>query len=183
MMKYLKIDFDRCIYCGKPPEHWDHAFPFSESWRFEEGFVSWLVPSCAECNLLAGAKMCETFGEKARYIHEKLLNRYRSKEFCEHLESRLDWRLNELAGVRLVFRITEEKLIISNVYKRMRRRPLPKERIKKIKTCSWCGEKFDPLQKWRKLCSDSCTQEWESYWKEDSTKHELGWSIERLYLQ
>lgn len=182
-MEYLKIDFDCCIYCGEPPEHWDHAFPLSESWRFEKGFVSWLVPSCAECNFLARAEMCETFGDKTRHIHKKLLDKYNNKESPRRLESRLDWRLTELANVRLVFRITEEEFIISNVYKRRRRKPPPKEKIKKIKTCDWCGEEFKPLQKWRKLCSNSCTQEWESYWQEDSTKHELGWSLERLNMQ
>ncbi len=182
-MEYLRIDFDCCIYCGEPPEHWDHAFPISESWRFRSGFVSWLVPSCAECNLIAKAVMCKTFGEKTNYIHGKLQDKYRSDKYCERLDSRANWKLDELADMNLVFRVTDEKIVISNVYERMRRKAPPKGRMKRIKVCDWCGEEFDPIQKWRKFCSWHCTQKWESYWKEDSTKHELGWSIERLDMQ
>ena len=120
--------------------------------------------------------MCETFGEKTDYLHGKLRNKHNDEE----LDQRLDWKLNELADVRLVFRITEEEFILSDTYKRMRRKPPPKEKTKKVKVCDWCGEVFEPVQKWRKLCSPSCRAKWETYWNEDPVKHELGWGIERL---
>lgn len=60
-----------CAYCGMPATDKEHVVPKS----LQAG--SWLVPSCRECNLLAGSACFFTFAEKREYIRNRLSKRYR----------------------------------------------------------------------------------------------------------
>lgn len=70
-----------CVYCGVPSTTIDHFVPISvvamlaEVMDVVHGRV--LLPSCGECNLLAGANLFKTVAAKRRFIHKKLAKRYK----------------------------------------------------------------------------------------------------------
>lgn len=68
------IDYVRdkglCAYCGEYAEHIEHVVPRCLD------LPTYTVPSCAECNLLAGDTPVVTFAEKRRLIHDLLRERY-----------------------------------------------------------------------------------------------------------
>lgn len=68
-MEYKEFEFPCCVYCGDPSTQKEHVLPQSKIWMFQGDYVSWILPSCQECNYLAGAKMFKTFGNKTEYIH------------------------------------------------------------------------------------------------------------------
>jgi len=86
----LKCDYGKgfvttpCFYCGEPAASEDHVFPLvaldsllCEGSAPKGSDVLTIVPSCLECNSLAGDKVFNTREEKKRYIQRRLQNRYR----------------------------------------------------------------------------------------------------------
>ena len=75
-----------CTYCGLPADSVDHVIPLAlrdtlrevGGWRNKWGRISDTVPSCRECNSVAGAKVFDTIDEKRRYIHDRMRDRYAS---------------------------------------------------------------------------------------------------------
>ena len=112
MIKYLKVDFDCCVYCGEPWDHWDHVFPRSKAWKLPDCFTSWMMPSCSECNWVAGARIFRTFGDKTRFIQEKLKERYNNYLDDERIQKRVTWRLQSLEDEVIVTKIGDEILAV-----------------------------------------------------------------------
>ena len=72
-----------CIYCGARATTIDHFVPVSVvasvlslGWDINQG-SRYLVPSCGECNVLAGDNIFRSIGAKRRYIHTKIKHKYR----------------------------------------------------------------------------------------------------------
>lgn len=61
-----------CAYCGEGATDVEHVV------ARVHGEPTWTVPSCRECNGLAGAKLFYTFAEKRDYIHDRIRRKYRS---------------------------------------------------------------------------------------------------------
>lgn len=75
------VDPYECVYCGEPAEHIDHVLPVRYSnWRDgltpEERAQLVTVPSCAECNQLAGSRAFRSLIEKRDYIRDRIRRRY-----------------------------------------------------------------------------------------------------------
>lgn len=84
-----------CHYCGQAAETLDHVPPRA-SWRTDcERFR---VPSCNECNCLAGDTFHATFAERAEYIKARLSRRY-----AKALEQP-EWTASELRGMGATMR-------------------------------------------------------------------------------
>ena len=70
-----------CVYCGVRATTIDHFVPISvialisDAIDVIDGRV--LLPACGECNTLAGSAIFRTVAEKRRFIHRKLMKRYR----------------------------------------------------------------------------------------------------------
>ncbi len=74
-----------CIYCGQKATTLDHVFPLKiaasldlskENVREHLKFGLRLVPSCRECNTLAGPQPFRSILEKRRYIQKRLRDKY-----------------------------------------------------------------------------------------------------------
>jgi len=89
-----------CIYCGMPATDQDHVFPVSIAAglathltavrrQLKQGLNT--VPSCRECNTIAGNNPFVTIREKRAFIQGKLFHRLR-----KHLEMP-EWTPRELA--------------------------------------------------------------------------------------
>ena len=83
---YRLIDNGRiCVYCGVPASTIDHVVPLSAISALANMILIngppieglFLVPSCGECNSIAGSQMFRTIGAKRRYIHWRLSRKYR----------------------------------------------------------------------------------------------------------
>jgi hypothetical protein len=68
----IKIDGERCVYCGERATCFDHFPPYSV-----ERFRGWLLPACAECNALAADRCPYDFEARAMYVKRELIARYR----------------------------------------------------------------------------------------------------------
>jgi hypothetical protein len=103
---YEKRSGDVCYYCGDPFEHGDHCPPIK--WVRQLGpdhpaFADseWaVVPSCAECNYLLGAKDLFTLGERIRFVYHHLqVNewnlRMQEPESIEQINENYTGRLRE----------------------------------------------------------------------------------------
>lgn len=89
----------RCVYCGDVADTVDHMVPLSfqrsagKRFATRAGQNKNLVPSCRECNNLAGNKIFDTKQDKKAYIINRLRSKYRkildmpewSKEEMEEL--------------------------------------------------------------------------------------------------
>jgi hypothetical protein len=64
---------EACSYCGEFAQCTDHLDPF----QFV-GNATQLLPSCMECNDLAGARFFNSFDEKKAFIRTQIERRYRS---------------------------------------------------------------------------------------------------------
>ena len=75
LYRYLPND-GLCCYCGESEECQDHFLPLSMACCMEDTMdVSsgkYLLPSCLECNLIAGAKIFDSFKEKFEYIQDRI---------------------------------------------------------------------------------------------------------------
>lgn len=69
-----------CVYCGQPYDDLEHVIPRYYQAKFSklhEVIYSDIVPSCHECNLLAGRELFFTVEDKKDYIKGKLRKRYK----------------------------------------------------------------------------------------------------------
>ena len=71
-----------CAYCGEYASHKEHLVPYSwirllsSSVGEEVTIWTWVLPSCAECNMLAGDLLFGSAYEKRRYIQGRLKARH-----------------------------------------------------------------------------------------------------------
>ena len=74
LSEVLEILWDKwiCAYCGEPAGEREHVVARCHN------EPTWLVPTCRECNAVAGGKLFYTFVEKRTYIHERLRKKYSS---------------------------------------------------------------------------------------------------------
>ena len=86
----IGADASTCFYCGQPATCMDHFPPVSQ---YVHGSDSWLVPSCSECNSLAGDSIQYTLEQRRAYVREKLSKRYRK---LLNMPEWSDEELNEL---------------------------------------------------------------------------------------
>ena len=91
-----------CHYCGLPATDDDHVVPRSVIKTYEsiadpellqslKRHRTLVVPSCRECNCLAGATIQKTLEDRKRFIKTKLKKRYRK------VLSMPDWNDDEIA--------------------------------------------------------------------------------------
>lgn len=82
--KWLKT----CVYCGEPAQCLDHVFPLSLSAKLDmhRSVVQdelrgglYRVPSCNECNGLAGDEPFTSILGKRRFIQARLREKYRGR--------------------------------------------------------------------------------------------------------
>lgn len=94
--------YNKCVYCGDQAYELDHVFPvvFSSQLdltrpgvRKELGQGLSVVPSCAECNRLAGKTPFTLIAEKRKYIQGKLRKKHKK------LLKGVVWDLDELDGM------------------------------------------------------------------------------------
>ena len=77
-----------CAYCGEHSEHEEHLVPYSFIRRHnsannqQEGWWTWIVPSCSECNYIASNQVFVSPHSKRSYIQERLRAKY-SDAFVE----------------------------------------------------------------------------------------------------
>lgn len=173
-MEYIKIDFPCCIYCGEPSEQWEHVFPNSESWRLESGYISWLMPSCKECNYIASVEVFRTVGERAIYVREKLRIRYIDRLGSPWIKRRLEWHIEALDDIGTIVRVTSNRRIIRN----LRDKPeklMTRKNKKGPRNCESCYQPFLPAQRWRRFCSKSCKLDWAAEHQSDAMTYELSY--------
>jgi hypothetical protein len=69
-----------CAYCGERYTDIDHVLPwswFEKIANTEPGdYWTWLVPSCSECNNIAGDQIFATPALKREYVQSRLMARY-----------------------------------------------------------------------------------------------------------
>jgi hypothetical protein len=71
-----------CAYCGEHSEHEEHVVPYSFLDKRntancpQDGWWTWIVPSCAECNHIASNQVFNSAHEKRDYVQERLRSRY-----------------------------------------------------------------------------------------------------------
>jgi len=87
-MKYISIPFDKCFYCGDPPEVKDHAFPLVRGAVLPDNMFSFVVPACRECNYLLSDEVWPTFGCRRKFVQTKLKKRYKRELAVPHWSSR-----------------------------------------------------------------------------------------------
>lgn len=82
--KFRWVNF--CIYCGQKAQCLDHVFPLCFASMFDlqrpnvrKQFFQGLnlVPSCNECNALAGKNLFYSIKEKRKFIKTKLRKKYK----------------------------------------------------------------------------------------------------------
>ena len=75
LYRYLPND-RMCVYCGEPEECQDHFLPISVACCLDDTFDmssgKYLLPSCIDCNKIAGAKIFDTVNDKMNYIHDRI---------------------------------------------------------------------------------------------------------------
>jgi hypothetical protein len=86
-VKLEKCDWTRCLYCNNNSTGTDHVLPVSV--LKELPFFPWpekllvLVPVCATCNSIAGARLFSSIDAKRRYIqlqlNKRVIKRYLEK--------------------------------------------------------------------------------------------------------
>lgn len=168
-MEYIKLNFPYCIYCGEPPEHWDHAFPLSRSWMLLSGFISWLVPSCAECNQIAKARIFKTFGDKTTYIKERLKEKYINELENFRIQARIDWEIKTLKDESIVTKIMSEEAIVLGYNNKPTReeretivgkRHTKEQRTREERICKNCKELFITRHGRQLHCNIECARAW-----------------------
>ena len=121
---YLPND-GRCVYCGEPEECQDHFLPISIACNLDDIFDcssgKWLLPSCIDCNSIAGAKVFNSFQEKFDFIQDMIksktwngnltdeeLTEYgyvlrttflREKQQNERNQRRIKWQIRNIVNV------------------------------------------------------------------------------------
>ena len=92
---YEHVAGDSCIYCGVEAEVLDHAYPKSREPTLAPPGMMLLVPSCRQCNALAGDEVHRTINERREFIHRKLRKRNQALLATPEWE---DWELGRLKG-------------------------------------------------------------------------------------
>jgi len=146
-MEYKEFEFPCCVYCGDPSTQKEHVLPQSKTWMFQGDYVSWILPTCQECNNIAGGNLFKTFGDKTKYIHIHLRKKYRIALNCDWtpeeldelgpslretiekdleikkwLERRLKWSLKSMKDVSTVMKISSRKSRGRNSAREIRKR-------------------------------------------------------------
>lgn len=66
----LMMDKGICVYCGEYACEVEHVVARCH------GEATWTVPSCSECNGMAGGRLFYTFAEKRDHIHKSIRRKY-----------------------------------------------------------------------------------------------------------
>lgn len=77
-----------CIYCGDGEEHREHVIPR------HAGLATFVVASCAECNLIVGGRVFSTILEKQDHIRSRIARRYKK------LLAMPEWTDEEIADLK-----------------------------------------------------------------------------------
>ena len=94
--------FNDCVYCGEKATELDHVMPLDVGSKLattaEEtidalGQGLSLVPSCSECNRIAGAEPFDLIRDKREYVQNKIRKKYAKYLNQVHWE---DWEIDEL---------------------------------------------------------------------------------------
>jgi hypothetical protein len=68
----IRLEGERCVYCGERATCWDHFPPYAV-----DQLRGWLLPSCGECNGIAGDRHPYDFPARAAYVNRALISRWR----------------------------------------------------------------------------------------------------------
>lgn len=83
-LKFRKADW--CLYCGGPRQCLDHVFPVSRAVGLRRGLGVrrelgphglCRVPSCLNCNALAGPKVFTSIRSKRAFIQDRIKKKYK----------------------------------------------------------------------------------------------------------
>jgi len=76
---YRALPGSRCLYCGEKATCRDHFLPISINAALHGNVprrLKVLIPSCRECNAIAGARIFKSFGAKRKHIQNELRRKY-----------------------------------------------------------------------------------------------------------
>jgi hypothetical protein len=71
-----------CAYCGEHAEHQEHLVPYSfiskrnTAHNPQDNWWTWILPACAQCNLIAHDQVFPSAFAKRSYIRERLKGKY-----------------------------------------------------------------------------------------------------------
>jgi hypothetical protein len=71
-----------CAYCGEHSDHAEHLVPYSfldernTANSPQDGWWTWVLPSCPECNYIASTQVFASAHEKRTYIQQRLRAKY-----------------------------------------------------------------------------------------------------------
>ena len=71
-----------CAYCGEHAEHQEHLVPYSFLVRGnsansqQDNWWTWILPACAQCNLIAQDQVFPSASAKRSYIRDRLRAKY-----------------------------------------------------------------------------------------------------------
>ncbi len=71
-----------CAYCGENSQHEEHLVPYSfidqrnTANSTQDGWWTWILPACPECNYIASSQVFGSAHEKRAYIQNRLRSRY-----------------------------------------------------------------------------------------------------------
>ena len=94
--------FNDCVYCGEKATELDHVMPLDVVSKLDTtdeetidalGQGLSLVPSCSECNIIAGAEPFDLIRYKREYVQNKIIKKYAKYLNQVHWE---DWEIDEL---------------------------------------------------------------------------------------
>tara|TARA_R110002020_G_scaffold461740_1_gene680768 strand:- start:2585 stop:3022 length:438 start_codon:yes stop_codon:yes gene_type:complete len=94
--------FNDCVYCGEKATELDHVMPLDVVSKLDTtdeetidalGQGLSLVPSCSECNRMAGAEPFDLIRDKREYVQNKIRKKYAKYLNQVHWE---DWEIDEL---------------------------------------------------------------------------------------
>lgn len=101
----LEFQFTPCAYCGYPATDTEHVTPKSLSATAHElGIMhygqQYTVPSCRECNSIAGKKLFICVTEKRAYIQKRLAGKYKKLlRLPDWTEGDMDGMADNLKGM------------------------------------------------------------------------------------
>lgn len=111
-----------CHYCGCPADTLDHIPPLSryhDALGTFEAFRPVKVPSCSECNVLAGDELHVSFLERQAFVKAELRHKY-----ARQLRVR-EWDEDELEEMSYQFRVSIAKDMGAKHFIRARLRFMP----------------------------------------------------------
>lgn len=102
-----------CHYCGCPADTLDHIPPltrFHDAMALDPKMKAVKVPSCMECNNLAGRELHLTFPDRAAFVKDKLATKYRKQL------GQTDWEEWELEQMSYQFRVSIKKNLKAKLF-------------------------------------------------------------------